>query len=291
MRLARVLGAVGRTFIWLGVLILLFVAYQLWGTGLAHSQAQDDLAQEFEAKLESRPRESGSATANPVTTTTSTPPPPAEDGESIAHLVIPKIGLDEYVVEGVGRTDLQKGPGHYPGTPMPGQEGNAAIAGHRTTYGQPFHNVDKLEEGDEILVTTLQGTFKYEVMETEIVSPSQVEVLDDFDDNRLTLTSCHPKYSAANRIIVTASLADPPAPTPVERIAVPRVQTIDGEDPGGPWGPVILWASITLAIWLVFYFLSRKWRRWPAYALGLAPFAASLFVFYVNLANLLPSNY
>ena len=85
--------------------------------------------------------------------------------------MIPKIGVDKIVVEGVGRNDLRKGPGHYPDTPMPGQPGNAAIAGHRTTYGAPFNRIDELEPGDEILVTTLQGPFTYEVTGTEIVTP------------------------------------------------------------------------------------------------------------------------
>jgi hypothetical protein len=91
---------------------------------------------------------------------------------------------------------------------------------------------------------------------------------------------------------VTAELADPPAPTPVEQLEVPRIEvaTIDGSEQG-PWGPVVLWALITFAIWLAFYFLSRRWRRWPSYAVGALPFGLSLFVFYVNLANLLPANY
>ena len=80
--------------------------------------------------------------------------------------MIPAIGVDKIVVEGVSLADLKKGPGHYPETPLPGQEGNAAIAGHRTTYGAPFNRLDELEPGDEITVTTVQGEFTYEVTET-----------------------------------------------------------------------------------------------------------------------------
>ena len=129
------------------------------------------------------------------------------EGEPTAHLRIPAIGVDKIVVEGVSLDDLKKGPGHYPETPLPGQEGNAAIAGHRTTYGAPFNRIDELEKGDEILVETVQGDFRYLVEEQLIVSPSQVEVLEDKGDNRLTLTACHPKYSARERIIVVATLA------------------------------------------------------------------------------------
>src|SRR3546814_9958345 len=89
---------------------------------------------------------------------------------------------------------------------LPGPEGNAAIAGHRTTYGAPFNRIDELVPGDEIIVQTIQGEFRYTMTEQLIVSPSQVDVLDDKGDNRLTLAACHPKYSARERIIVVAQL-------------------------------------------------------------------------------------
>ena len=88
-------------------------------------------------------------------------------------------------------SQLKRGPGHYPETPLPGQAGNVSIAGHRTTYGQPFHNVDKLEAGDQILTTTVQGEFVYEVDRLEIVDPGDVEILEDQGDNRMTLIACH----------------------------------------------------------------------------------------------------
>lgn len=299
MHWSRVVGGIGRLFIWLGCLILLFVAYQLWGTGLAYSNAQDGLQSEFEARLAELEAQPTPTTApdqdGSGTTTTTTPAPPPEDGDTVAHLVIPAIGVDAYVVEGVERDDLHRGPGHYPDTPMPGQPGNAAIAGHRTTYGQPFHRVDELEEGDEILVTTVQGTFRYEVMGQEIVSPSEVSVLDDFDDDRLTLTSCHPKYSARQRIIITAQLTDPPAPPPPPDAATPADpeparESIDGDE-RGPWGPVLLWGAICLAIWLAGYAGTRWWRKWPSVALAAVPFGAALWVFYGHVERLLPAGY
>ncbi len=323
MRLARLLGGVGRILIWSGVLVLLFVAYQLWGTGLAHAQAQDDLEDDFAALLDAGTTTTSTTTTTegddePVATTTTTtaaPLPPPDDGEAVARVVIPRIGVDQIVVEGVGRNDLKKGPGHYPQTPLPGQPGNAAIAGHRTTYGQPFHRVDELAPGDEIIVTTLQGTFRYEVSGTEIVLPSAVEVIDDQGDDRLTLTSCHPKYSARQRIIVSALLVDDPAPAapprPVEEApdeladeeqpdqdeadddtaaAAAELDTLDGED-SRTAGPALRWGLVTAAIWLAFYALSRLWRRWPAYLLGAPVFGVSLFVFFGAFSELLPSNY
>src|SRR5205814_4284582 len=123
-------------------------------------------------------------------------------------------------VEGVGVPDLKKGPGHYPGTPAPGQPGNVGIAGHRTTYGAPFNRIDELGPNDAIYVVTRQGQFRYEVIEKKIVAPKDVSVLDATPDNRLTLTTCTPKYSAAQRLIVVARLAGPSAPAPASAPAL-----------------------------------------------------------------------
>lgn len=305
MRLARVLSVVGRVLIWAGALVLLFVAYQLWGTGVAEARAQDDLVEDFEAIFGSAGTSTTTTTdprptrRRPSTTTTTTPPPPPADGSAVARLVIPRIGVDKIVVEGVGRRDLQKGPGHYPGTPLPGQPGNAAIAGHRTTYGAPFQEVDELQPGDEILVTTRQGSFRYEVTDTRIVRPSEVEVVEDQGDDRLTLTSCHPEYSARERIIVSAALTDDPAPAApsreppdrdVDEPAPAELDTLDGED-ARTTGPAIRWGAVTAVVWLAFYVLSRRWRRWPSYLVGAPVFAAALFVFFGALTEALPANY
>jgi sortase A len=134
--------------------------------------------------------------------------PPVAEGDPIARLEMPSIGVDKIVVAGVEKDDLKKGPGHYPETPLPGQFGNSAIAGHRTTFGQPFYDVDKLQNGDQIIVTTLAGRFVYLVTGQQIVSPSDYQVIATTDPTRatLTLTSCHPKYTARDRIIVFAEL-------------------------------------------------------------------------------------
>lgn len=134
--------------------------------------------------------------------------PELDDGSALAKLEIPAIGVDDIVVAGIGVSDLKKGPGHFPETPLPGQLGNAAIAGHRTTYGAPFFDVDQLVVGDEMIVTTLEGRYIYEVTGQKIVDPSAYEVVTTSDPTRasLTLVSCDPKWTARNRIIVTAVL-------------------------------------------------------------------------------------
>lgn len=260
-RTASIIGGIGRTLVALGLLILAFAAFQLWGTGWQEARAQAALRDEFDerrARIAALAPDYFSPTTTEVgdadpehPTTTAAPLPPelieelAEEllprpGEPAGRIIIPAIDVDKGFVSGTTRDDLRKGPGHYPDTPLPGQAGNTAIAGHRTTYGQPFHNLDLLEPGDEIIVETLWGTFHYEVMghATEsgdelghfIVHPSQIEVVSDQGDNRLTLTACHPKYSAAQRIVVTAQLVSPPGP---ELPALPATESaghIPGED-------------------------------------------------------------
>jgi sortase A len=308
MRLARVLGAVGRTLIAAGVIILLFVAYQLWGTGIREAQAQNRLEDEFEERLRGAGiddpviRDTTTTLDSTTTTSSTTPPPPPEGGSSAARIVIPHIGVDKIVVEGVSLADLKKGPGHYPDTPMPGQPGNAAIAGHRTTYGAPFNRIDELRPGDVILVTTLQGLFRYEVMDEEgdgngnrIVRPSEVEVLDDKGDNRLTLTACHPKYSARQRIVVTAKLVVEPAPPPPEQESEVRPVSgtldagLDGER-ATAW-PAVWFALACAAVWVLAWLVGRRWRKWPSYAIGLLPFLILLFFFFESFARLLPANF
>lgn len=123
---------------------------------------------------------------------------------------IPKISVDRVVVEGVGVEELKKGPGHYPETALPGQLGNMVISGHRTTYGAPFFRLDELATGDEILIQDGQGTFKYRVSEKKIVAPTDLSVILPSSDARITLTTCNPKYSAKQRLIIVGTLEGAP---------------------------------------------------------------------------------
>lgn len=125
-------------------------------------------------------------------------------GDSIARIQIPSIGVDEYVVEGTDLESLRKGPGHYPDTPLPGEQGTTAIAGHRTTYGAPFRHIDELDRGDRIIVDMPDGRFIYRVEESKIVDDQDLSVLNPVGYRRLMLSACHPLYSAAQRIIVYA---------------------------------------------------------------------------------------
>lgn len=391
-----------------GLLILGFVAYELWGTGLHTQQAQDDLESAYFERLERLQLEAESSgkpgatttsasgdDGDSATSTTGAPEssepldpfldpavleklaelPPPEGGEPIGRIEIPVLGVEWWVVEGTDLSYLRDGPGHFLGTPMPGQPGNAALAGHRTTYGAPFHNLDRLKAGDEILVSTFQGKFKYEVMaipvvdgqalwrppqppeaddasqaqdaETEpslpppapsgdidpgatttttallpeaalvdpdevdewashfIVNPDDREILHNYGDDRLTLMACNPKYSARQRIIVSAKLIGPAAPpTPINQPEEPTEvlpgddlpdeplpDLIQGGDPAART-PMIIWGLITAAIAVPARVLGRRWHGWARFGVYVfaAPFfAGALWSFYANLDAMLPA--
>lgn len=312
MRLAKVLNVVGRVCITAGVLILLFVAYQLWGTGIREAQAQSRLKGQFKDRLATTTTETTTtttSTSSPGSDTVATLPPvtaPAQpapaEGDPVGQIKIAKIGLDAIVVEGVSDDDLKTGPGHYPSTPLPGQKGNAGIAGHRTTYGAPFSSIDELDPGDEITITTIQGTFTYTVMRQDdgsghiIVSPDQTDVLNEVPGkNTLTLTACHPKYSASQRIIVFAELKGEPKPAaPTTTVPGAPARTIAQESLSGKKAaklPALLFALLCAAIWIIAWQIGNRWRKWPSYALGLPFFLVALFYFFENFSRLLPSNF
>ena len=127
-------------------------------------------------------------------------------GDAIGKITVPSIRISDYVVEGTDTASLRKGPGHYPSTPMPGERGTAAIAGHRTTYGAPFRRLDKLHPGDRITLDMTYGRFVYHVERLKIVDDQDLSVLRRVRENRLILSACHPLYSAAQRIIAFARL-------------------------------------------------------------------------------------
>jgi sortase A len=304
----RVLGAVGRVLVTVGLLLLLFIAYQLWGTGIYQARAQNNLEHQFNQSL----AQSGSATTTSPTATaerdpatvTTLPPlkvPPA--GDAVGRIGIPKIGVDQYVVEGVNVDDLRKGPGHYPSTQLPGHEGNTAIAGHRTTYGAPFGDLDQLNPGDEIDLATVQGKFKYKVTEQKVVDPSEISVLDPSPDPArpghlmatLTLTTCNPKYSAEQRLIIRAQLVLPTGGSPLPPARTPtgtKATTISGlSGESSSRTPALVWGVIAAIVGLLWWLLFHRHPRWTTWFIGVVPFLAALFVCYVYVERLLPSNY
>jgi len=197
-------------------------------------------------------------------------------------------------VEGTAESDLAKGPGHYIGTSMPGQAGNVAIAGHRTTYGAPFGNLDHLKAGDTILLTNTVGTqFTYIVTGTPVaVSPQDVSVLNTLADNRLTLTTCNPRFSASQRLIAVALLSQPQevVATPVVKPRIVRIVT----EPIG-WNTTYLPRVLLLTALLVALGLVNRRARAIYGRIGrllvVTPIWVAGFLFlFESLTKLLPAN-
>jgi sortase A len=215
-----VLRTLGKFLISVGFGVLLFVAWTLWGTGISTDRAQAALELEFDRQAPIDARELSREGVQSVEVDESFRPGP---GEGVFRIVIPKIGESEMVVEGVDTESLRKGPGHYPDCrrgfqkPLctdqeeiwPGEVGRVIISGHRTTYGAPFYDVDRLRRGDEIRLETKWGDFTYEVTGSEVVPPNAQDIATPVSDKpELVLTTCNPRFSAAERLIVSAELAE-----------------------------------------------------------------------------------
>lgn len=221
-------GVLGELLITVGVLLLLFIGWQLWWTDVRADMAQG-------AATEQLQQDWGDLAGGPDDVPDDRPVDPSADvpadlgdppalpqpapGEAFAIVHVPRFGAGYQprpVLEGTSQEVLKDGVGHYPGTALPGAIGNVALAGHRVTYGKPFNQVEELVEGDAIVLETEQAWFTYRVTGTEIVSPRDVEVIAPVPGDptavptqrMLTLTTCHPMFSARQRYIVYAELDD-----------------------------------------------------------------------------------
>jgi len=200
----------GWTLIWSGLFIFGFLAWQLYGTDVVNARVQAEALPVLERRLaDAGVPEVEKVEQEDVVVEHVVEDVPGE-GVGFALLRVPKVGLEAVVFEGVTTPTLSNGPGHMPGTPLPGQPGNAVISGHRTTHGRPFHDFDQLVVGDRVEVDTGIGTHVYEVRESFVVAPTDVWVTDSRPGAWLTLTTCNPKYSARERLIVTAELVAGP---------------------------------------------------------------------------------
>jgi sortase A len=208
---------IGELLVTAGVVLLLFVVYEVYVTDLLTAQRQDQLSEELREEWESAPA-TGADERTPLTR--------VELGDAFAVLRIPRLGEDwtRVVLEGTQEEQLSQGPGHYVDSAMPGQEGNLALAGHRVGKGSPFLELDAMRPGDPVVVETADSWFVYRVLGdgdpsgipgTHIVSPAAVEVIAPTPNAAasaapsgayLTLTTCHPRYSARQRLIVHARL-------------------------------------------------------------------------------------
>ena len=290
-----------------GLLLIAFVAYQLWGTALYEEQAQSHLKSELAIQL----HRAVPTTPNGLSRKQRDLPDlarvtaPSLDepalGQPVGLLSIPKIGVLDAVVEGVGEAQLEQGPGHYPGTPLPGEAGNVAIAGHRTTYAHPFYNLDALAPGDNIYILTSQGLFRYRVTGSQVVAPSDVAVLNTVPGHStLTLTTCNPRYSAATRLVVTADFDGRTAPAVSTFSTQSKPKNLAGEAStslgggGAPVLPAALWGILAVALGVGAFLASRAvGRRWRfiVVLLAIPAVGLSLLVCFEHVSLALPGSF
>lgn len=217
---AGVVGVFGELLVTVGVLLGLFVVWQLWWTDVEGARAQDQIVADMGWE---EPEEDGPEVAVATEHRDDPPVPDAPAvGETFAQLYVPRWGEDylKPIAEGTDKATVLDtiGIGHYEGTGMPGELGNFATAAHRTTYGKPYNKVHELKEQDALVVRTEDTWYVYKVTESEIVLPENIEVispvpgvkpgepLPELTERYITLTTCHPMFSAAERYIVYGTL-------------------------------------------------------------------------------------
>jgi sortase A len=301
--LRRAVSITGKILIGAGVLVLLFTAYQIWGTSIQESHTQNALRstlisetnnQEIRHALTQASALDKLPTGPPVTAPSTVAP---AEGEPVGDIRIPAIGINQVVVEGTNTPDLRKGPGHYIGTPLPGQNGNAAVAGHRTTYGHPFYNLDGLKVGDPIVLTTLQGIFVYHTTRSFVVSPSDTTVIKNAVDNMLTLTTCNPRFSASTRLVVEAKLAHsqlfPNQGLPAGRLHTdPKSGDLAGNS-NVELTQTLFWGFLVVVLLGAVIFTAWRFRRqrWMIWGVGTLGMLVLLWFFFGAISPLLPASF
>ena len=275
-RISRLIDFLGRTMIVAGLLLLSFVAYQLWGTGIVEGRSQTAIAKQFVKPQPIQPQLGG----------------------LVGRITIPSIGVSKYVVAGVRLKDLERGPGLFPGSPMPGQKGNVAIAGHRTTFGAPFSRIDELRGNERIILESKDGTFTYIVNgEPKIVLATDTAVAKTTNPDiaTITLVSCYPKWTSTKRIVVVATLDSTVLPLPATPLVTSEPidqQSIAGwfHDPTA-WPTVLFFGLALIVIRIVAGLMTRRGRRKIfVYPIAFGIFIPTLFLFFGGLARLLPAN-
>ena len=277
------LQQLGRVLTGLGVMVSAFLIFEFVLTGLVHDRAQADLLAAFRQSIQ--------------TTTLDAPRSALTEGSPVALIDIPRIGLNEVVVEGTSPNDLKMGPGHLRTAPLPGEFGNAVIAGRRTTYGSPFKGLNLLRVGDAIRVTTGQGVFIYIVSSVRSVAAGQAGPLTATLDNRLTLMTSDPALTPSGRLAVVAKLgplvdANDEKGTPIAVAQRPPVAAGISElglagDPLGLVLALIFGQLLVAALWLTVRF-ARRWPLSVTLLLAAPALLALTVLFFSNVDRLLP---
>lgn len=301
----------GRALSIIGLVLVGFFIYQLTVSSIFYERDQDVLLTQFEdlaplqaadpADLiagegdtsglltpESAAGEEPVADAEPEIIPAAEPP---ARGVPIGIIQIPRLDLEDVIVQGSGPAELRKGPGHLRGTVMPGEPGNAAIAGSRIGGGAPFKRLQELDEGDRITVTTAVGGFDYEVRSVRRVSAGEPDpVRVEGGGSTLTLVTSTPKFLAYDRLVVVAELQTKPVAPRFSPVTPDRSETGLDTAPGGI-APVVVWGSVLVAAIIGARWLYRRWPARVAYLITTPVFVALAILVFESLAGVLPATF
>lgn len=274
LRAAGLTMTIGKVLTFIGAVAALFLLFEFGPTGVLEARDQRALLTEFRAAL--------------PTTQLDLPNAAIPSGSAVAIMSIPRIHVDQVVVEGTTTQLMKQGPGHVRGSPLPGEFGNAVVAGHRTTYGAPFRNLNALHARDTITVTTGQGSFTYVVMQVYHIQAGQPDVFGGTPDSRLTLITSDPPYAARGRLAVVATLRGAPVAL-ASRPPVPVGASELGLS-ADPVGAVLalIWTQLLIVTLWISRRLYRRWNPTVAYLLATPIVVAIVLMMFENLDRLLP---
>jgi sortase A len=255
------------------LVVAAFVVFAFWLSGLVQARSQIGLQHRFRTELASNLTPIGGAIPK---------------GAPVAVVQSDAIGLDQVVVEGSRSTQLREGPGHVVGSSLPGQPGNAVIAGRRTLYGGAFRHLDSLESGDRISVTTGQGVSHYVVTDVRRLSPGDGSFVQDHGDNRLTLFTSASSWSNDGRLVVSAELdGNPFAPVAMQRSLDADGLGLTGERDAAP--NLLVWLELLAGAALLTAFLASRWSRTRVWLVCAPVIALLLWCFFESVTRLLPA--
>ncbi|GAA0398476.1 hypothetical protein Acor_34280 [Acrocarpospora corrugata] len=271
----------------MGVLLIAFSVYASWFGHLMYERNQrimlDQLNEDFTA--------AATIAAAPQATDKDLSALPPR-GKPIALLEIEKLGLREVVVQGTGTAELQKAVGHYRPAPMPGQSGNAVLAGHRNLYGSPFSRLAEMTPGDKIVATTQEGRFTFTVELVEEAGTGKDDFLgQETFVNRLTLLTTAADGGQGGRLAVVSRLDGQPASLKTADPSQPKSDELGLGRDGTAWWPAIGWGLALFALLAGTIQLYRRWRRTATYLITTPPLLAAGLLWFEALARLIPSTY
>jgi sortase A len=273
----NVVVGIGVAVTLLGLLVLGFVAYLYWLSGLQEARAQTGMYANLRAELAAGLAPLGSASSGPI--------PP---GSPVAILNISAIGVhNQVVVEGTTPENLTLGPGHLRSSALPGETGIAVLYGKRVTFGGPFAKIPELLPGEEIQVTTGQGTSTYVV---KVVGDSRFRILIDPAPNQLILLTADSAFAPSHYVEVEATLTSTPRANPGGRPAISPAEVALANDPTALI-QCLAWAMALALVSVGGTYLFVRWSKWPAYLVTIPIAIAVTWNFYESLAALLPNLY